>query len=299
MTSHELTMTLKSVIPNCTKLNIISAFVTMPAILWLEDIVVNSSVCIVGRFSPKDFLDGASSIEAIRKCIISGYSIKCLPNLHAKIYQIDDDLIFTGSANMTGKGLALVNEGNLEACARVSSSVSSKLFIQKVMEASVFLTISMLDQMEFYLDELFKSNMSQIPCGWPENIIPKTKDLFVSDFPFSKPGYNHEMYKVNPALEFAIIEANGSNFDVSQSLFKKSKAYCWLKNILVQNKENRNPGFGQISSLLHEELCDDPAPYRRDIKEIQANFYDYLILYASDEVEVYVPGRRSQVLKLI
>ena len=72
-----------------------------------------------------------------------------------------------------------------------------------------------------------------------------------------------------------------------------------MKEILTEHKGDRHPGFGQISSLLHDELCDDPAPYRRDIKDIQANLYEYLKLYASDEIEVYVPGRRSQVLRLV
>ncbi|PKI12749.1 phospholipase D-like domain-containing protein [Colwellia sp. 12G3] len=298
MTSNDLTAALERGIPNCDNLNIISAFVTKPAITWLEALIVNSSVCIVGRFSPNDFIVGASNIEAIRQCILSGYKVKCLPNLHAKIYQVDEDLIFTGSANMTGKGLALVNEGNLEACTKVTPSDSSKDFIKRIVNVSVSLTIEMIDQMQEIIDGFSESNLLDIPNVWPEHIMPKIKDLFVSDFPLSKQGENHEMYDVNPSLEFAIIEANKSNFTYAQSLFKNSKAYCWLISILTEYKGDRDLGFGQISSLLHDELCDDPAPYRRDIKGIQANLYEYLALYASDEIEVYVPGRRSQVIRL-
>jgi hypothetical protein len=299
MTSHELTSALEKVIPDCRNLNVISAFVTKPAVAWLEALMANSSVCIVGRFSPKDFIAGASNIEAVRQCILLGYTVKCLPNLHAKIYQIDEDLIYTGSANMTGKGLALVNEGNLEACTKVNPSDNSKGFIHRIINASVGITIEILDQMQNVINDFSDLNSLDIPDVWPENIMPKVNGLFVSDFPLSKPGNNHDMYTVNPSLDFAIIEVNKSNFTYSQTLFKSSKAYCWLKKVLVAHKGDRDLGFGQISSLLHDELCDDPEPYRRDIKDIQANLYEYLSLYASDEIEIYVPGRRSQVLRLI
>jgi hypothetical protein len=299
MTSHELTSALEKVIPDCRNLNVISAFVTKPAVAWLEALMANSSVCIVGRFSPKDFIAGASNIEAVRQCILLGYTVKCLPNLHAKIYQIDEDLIYTGSANMTGKGLALVNEGNLEACTKVNPSDNSKGFIHRIINASVGITIEILDQMQNVINDFSDLNSLDIPDVWPESIMPKINDLFVSDFPLSKPGNNHDMYTVNPSLDFAIIEANESNFNYAQTLFKNSKAYCWLKRILSEHKGDRDPGFGQISSLLHDELCDDPAPYRRDIKDIQANLYEYVKYYASDEMEIYVPGRRSEVIKII
>ncbi|MBA6349918.1 phospholipase D-like domain-containing protein [Colwellia sp. BRX8-9] len=299
MTSEELVTSLEDCIPHCRDLNVISAFVSMPAVSWLKSILNNATVCVVGRFSPKDFIVGASNIEAVRQCILSGYTVKCLPNLHAKIYQIDKDLIFTGSANMTGKGLALVNEGNLEACTKVASSESSKEFIRKIINASIDVTLEILNKMEQMIDNYENVDLQNIPNIWPESIMPKIKELFVSDFPLVKPGAICEEYLINSALEFAVIEANKTDFDSAQLLFKSSKVYCWLKNILIDHNERRDPSFGQISSWLHDALCDDPAPYRRNIKDIQANLYEYLTLYASNEIEVYVPGRRSQVLKLL
>jgi hypothetical protein len=298
MTSHELTNNLEIVIPSCKKLNIISAFVSKPAILWLEKLVDNSSICIIGRFSPKDFIEGASNIDAVKRCILSGYTVKCLPNLHAKIYQIDEDLIFTGSANMTGRGLALVENGNLEACTQVSPSKESKAFIQMIINASVNLTLDIIDKMQLFIDAIDSSSSNDVTNIWPDNIMPKITDIFVSDFPIVGPGEHHELYEINSSLEFAIISSEYSNFDIAQQYFKNSKAYRWLKEVLVANKGKRDLGFGQISSLLHDILSDDPAPYRRDIKGLQVNIYQYIELYATDEIEIYAP-RHSQVLKLI
>ncbi|WP_350643554.1 phospholipase D-like domain-containing protein, partial [Psychrobacter sp. HY3-MNA-CIBAN-0198] len=77
---------------------------------------------LIGRFTPNDFAQGASDINALRECINNGFSVKALSNLHAKIYQIDQEIIFNGSANLTGKGLAIVNNSNLESCSRVEAS---------------------------------------------------------------------------------------------------------------------------------------------------------------------------------
>jgi hypothetical protein len=287
--------------PKAAEINIISAFITKPAYSWLCNLTQFNSpkITLVGRFLPKDFIDGASNIEAIRLSLTSGYSVKALSNLHAKIFQIDNDVIYTGSANMTGKGLALIEKSNLEACTVIAPTDATKLFITKIINSSIELTPDHLDRMQNFIDELTQVDNVEIPENWPEDIISKTTELFVSDFPLSKPDETCEEYLINSALEFAVIEANRTDFDYAQSLFKSSKAYHWLTRILVEHKGERDLGFGQVSRILHDALADDPAPYRRDIKDIQANFYEYLALYTFDEVKVYVPGRRSQVLKFL
>ena len=299
ITSQELTTNLEMSIPNCSNLNIISAFVSKPAVSWLKALIGNTTVCIVGRFSPNDFIQGASDIEAVKQCVLSGYTVKCLPNLHAKIYQIDDDLIFTGSANMTGKGLALVEVCNLEACTKVESTKKSKEFICKTIDSSIELTLTRLDKMQAFIENLSYTDVRSIPESWPEDVIPKIQDIFVSDFPLTKPGGSCDIYKVNSSLEFAILESNKNDFEYAQTLFKNSKAYSWITKILLNYTEERSLSFGKVSSMLHDTLSDDPAPYRSEIKDIQTNLYEYMSLYASDEIEIYVPGRKSQIIRLI
>ncbi|MCQ8878844.1 phospholipase D-like domain-containing protein [Pseudoalteromonas shioyasakiensis] len=301
ISNTELTIQLEELLPSCKNLTIISAFMTQPATRWLGQLTSNNKpkVHLVGRFTPIDFAKGASDLNALRDCINNGYQVKALVNLHAKIYQIDHDTIFNGSANLTGKGLALVNNGNLESCSRVNACEQSKAFINKIVESATDLSLNMLDKMQSFLEQLDNAPETELPAVWPEEILPQTTELFVSDFPLSKPGEYCEIYSINPSLEFAVIEKNKLNFDDAQTLFKNSKAYCWLKATLIANEGNRDLGFGQISSLLHDALCDDPAPYRRDIKDIQANLYEAIKIYAKDEMEIYVPGRRSEVIKLI
>ena len=127
----------------------------------------------------------------------------------------------------------------------------------------------------------------------------KSTQLFVSDLPLAPPNEYSDQYKLNPILDFALVEANSHTFEKAQTYFKNSKAYRWLKNQIQENKEHRDLGFGAVSKLLHNALCDDPAPYRKEIKTLQANLYLYLKKYADDEIEIYMPGARREVLRLL
>lgn len=301
ITNTELTEQLEQLLPSCTKLTIISAFMTQPATRWLSQLISSNKpkVWLIGRFTPIDFARGASDLNALRDCIKNGYQVKALVNLHAKIYQIDNDTIFNGSANLTGKGLALVNNGNLESCSKVIACEQSKAFIEKIVESATELTLSILDKMQSFLEQFDDADKADLPLVWPEEILPNTLELFVSDFPLGKPGITLNEYQLNPSLPFAQIENAKSDLITTSTLFKQTKAYRWLKKQIIENQSGRDLGFGQISSLLHDALADDPAPYRQEIKDLQANLYSYLKLYACDEIEVYMPGRRSEVLRII
>ena len=301
ISNTELTSLLESILPSCNELTIISAFMTQPATRWLGQLISNNKpkVQLIGRFTPTDFAKGASDLNALRDCINSGYQVKALVNLHAKIYQIDNDTIFNGSANLTGKGLALVNNGNLESCSRVNACEQSKAFIDKIVESATELSINTLDKMQAFLEKLDDADETELPAVWPEEVLPQTTELFVSDFPLGKPDVCLSEYQVNPSLPFAQIENAKGDFALASALFKRTKAYRWLKAQVSENQSERDLGFGQISRLLHDALSDDPAPYRQEIKDLQANLYSYLKLYASDEIEIYMPGRRSEIIRII
>jgi len=300
ISNTELTLQLENLLPSCNDLTIISAFMTQPATRWLGQLITKNQpkVELIGRFTPIDFAKGASDLNALRDCINNGYQVKALVNLHAKIYQVDHDIIFNGSANLTGKGLALVNNGNLESCSRVNACEQSKAFMNKIVESATELTINTLDKMQAYLEQFDDADVTELPAVWPEEILPQTTALFVSDFPLGKPGVSLNEYKLNPSLPFAQIENTKDDSALASTLFKQTKAYCWLKKQITVNQSDRDLGFGQLSRLLHDALADDPAPYRQEIKDLQANLYSYVKLYASDEIEVYMPGRRSEVLRI-
>lgn len=286
---------MERLMPVSASVNLISAFVTLPAIDWvLTHLQTHATICVVGRLTPKDFIDGASDINAIRSCLQNGIKVKALTNLHAKIYQFDE-VIFHGSANLTGKGLALVENHNIESSSKIENCAQSNAFIKKIVNSAIELDLTTLDKMESFINE--KTSGEEKPLEWPVEILGSSTELFVSDFPLGSPSEFVHEYSLNKSLTFAQIESQES-FKLQQALFKSSKVYQWLKQQIINNKSERDLGFGAVSSLIHDALADDPAPYRQEIKTLQANLYTYLKIYAQDEIEIYMPGKRSQVLRL-
>lgn len=298
ITGGELTAELEQKLPQSSQVTVISAFVTSTAIRWIKKQPYKNTpkITIVGRFIPSDFVSGSSSLDAIDLGIKSGYTIKALSNLHAKIYQVDD-CIFTGSANMTGKGLKLVENGNLEACTKVETSSESLKFIEMIVESGIKITADILAEMSAFLSTIEKVPLIPCPNSWPENILPINSNLYVSDFPLAPPGELNHAYSSNPSLEFALMLNEFSNFSEARKLFKCSKSYNWIMTILNENRGQRDLSFGHISKLLHDALCDDPAPYRKDVKELLTNLFKFIELYANEEITIYRP-RYSQIIRL-
>ena len=54
--------------------------------------------------------------------------------------------------------------------------------------------------------------------------------------------------------------------------FTASKAFHWLLDSVEDQIY-----FGELSSELHSSLCDDPAPYRKNVKVNSKGRIDFLI----------------------
>ncbi|EAZ83605.1 phospholipase D family protein [Lysinibacillus fusiformis] len=94
------------------KLIIISPFMNLSITGELVEIVNNNSIhcTVITRFERKAFIENAHSLDALRKLLSNGVEVLALQNLHSKIYLLDDQQCFAGSANFTTKGLTINHE---------------------------------------------------------------------------------------------------------------------------------------------------------------------------------------------
>ncbi|MCP1495099.1 HKD family nuclease [Peribacillus frigoritolerans] len=65
---------------------------------------------VVTRFERKAFIDGASSLEALKILINNNVTVLALKNLHSKVYVFDKKTCMIGSANFTKKALTQNHE---------------------------------------------------------------------------------------------------------------------------------------------------------------------------------------------
>lgn len=278
---------------------LLSAYITIAGAQWLIDTLPqNISLIVVGRFTPRDFKNGASDLEALRLLLSAKHTVKFLSTLHTKVLAIDNKIMFLGSSNYTARGLGLVDDHNLEASVKLELSSASKEFIFNIVRNSINITTNILDQFEEYLsglDEITDDNLSN---KWPAALFENIESLYVKDFPLAAVGEHSDIYTEHPNSDYSRLYESRNNYTLSRTIFRSSRSYIWLIQLLSKEENTEGISYGRLSSIIHDALLDDPAPYRRTVKDLQSNLYGFIREYADDVVHFYTPGNRSEFIKL-
>lgn len=92
---------LKLIHPSSAKLTVLSPYITHTEAL---EVIKAKKAAIYTLFNFRDFLTGASSLEALKLLVIAKCRVYSLKQLHAKIIISDDNFISLGSQNLTRRG---------------------------------------------------------------------------------------------------------------------------------------------------------------------------------------------------
>lgn len=287
---------LENELPHSKKeVKFISAYVTQSAVEWLcKNIPASIQGQIVCRLLPSDILSGASQLSALKTALDKGFKVYCLHSLHAKIYSIDDLIIYAGSANLTNNGLKIYGQGNLEASVQIAANKNNLDFIGNIMSSATQLDEDTLKKMQACIDlkegDIFFDR-------WPEGVLHEDEGIWVRDFFWSQPGANRLSQEHIHDLEIMGID----NVDMDHAVLKRqvSNVRCirWLIKTL-KDAENNELFFGTLTQELHDDLKDDPTPYRKDVKTLIQNMLSYCEIYLADKIEITRPNY-SQKIRLL
>ncbi|PML61744.1 hypothetical protein BCS98_02560 [Vibrio breoganii] len=288
---------LSNSLKNASSLSIVSAYITYTAVESLFNVLpLSVSTRVVVRCRPEDILAGSCDLEALK--LLHHYGISCYINqsLHAKLYIVDSDYGYIGSANFTSNGLKLSGYGNLELSTRIDLTSSDINLVNNIFCDSILLTDDILSHLEAFE----KSNVDSdqvvdcptwwdIPCIIDEN-NNSVEHLYIADLPWinledSAPS------KDNLAHDIDIFDANGP------TLYKKF-ATSKIFKFLVENlnkANNQSLYFGELTSLIHSALRDDITPYRSDIKIYAQNLVSYLQSVAKDQIVIDRPSYSQRI----
>lgn len=291
-----LQKTIADELKNCSSAILCSAYITKIGAEWiLKNLSQSGNIKVVGRFSPQDFTSGASDLEAIRLFINSRIQVSALNSLHAKLFLFDNSRLYLGSANYTGRGLALTDGFNIEASVMLKPSMNDLSFIKNIIDSSIQIDTKTLNR--FYEIINNEININHSIKKWPETAFNKITGLYVKDFPLSKPNEYHEAYCISNC-SFAQIYKTSHNYEIAKNIFLSSKVYIWLIQLLTTEDNKNGISYGKLSTLIHKTLLDDPKPYRRTVKELQSNLYEFIELFANEAIEFHIPGARSTFIRL-
>jgi len=288
---------------------VLSAYVKLVGVNWLKDKIINKNVecTIVTRWNNGDLAQGSSDLECYSLAKKNGWMFKVLQDLHAKVMLIDNDILFIGSPNLTGKGMSLVPVSNEELGIKVKPLEEDMKIINQLVNDAVVINDDIIKKLEEWQKNLPKIEKPKIP-SFPNSIKDTFKDkldkLWVNNFPWCEAGYlldNLDKKDDNIIHDLELFGLNGTmHSDLEKDLkesFLQSKIFNWLIQRL-QNEKNKEIYFGRLSSIIHDSLVDDPKPYRKDVKLLQTNLYSYIKFLKPNNI-LYEKPNISEVLKLI
>jgi hypothetical protein len=238
----------------------------------------------VSRWQPQDLISGASDIAAYKFAQNESWRFFINPNMHYKIYLLDSKLLFLGSANLTQKGLHLGMPGNDEASIQLTpTSIDVKRLTKYVDECclvdeDLYLEISKTIN-KFKND--FNTEIGRMV--WPAKIQNRIqrppKHLWVNDLLFCSPFKFHIHSEQSIKHDARLLGISNLVLDCNKANLLDSihtlVVWRWLIDVIARSN-NEFVRFGELTAELHNALLDDPKPYRKDVKNLLSNLFDWV-----------------------
>jgi len=278
-------------------LQIISAYCTKNALEYVDSKILAPHVNkrLMVRFRLGDVLSGATEFSIYEYCKQHDWNLFIQFDLHAKTFIFDKKRWVVGSANLTSKGIGLVDDCNLEMAVLADVDEIELQKINAMFEKSTQMTDELYEFMKKQLKDTKPGDKS---CTeWSKEIFDLINDeiitLFAQDFPKSKSTDN-----ILPDDYLMLGLKNGTtDRALIKAAFISTIAFKWLVQIL-KVAENKQLYFGAITEQLHTALVNDPRPYRKEVKELLANLLTWITELEIRSVKIERP-KHSQLISLI
>ena len=279
-------------------LQIVSAYCTRSALEYVDSIILATpgTKRLMVRFRLGDILAGATDFSIYEYCKQHGWDLFIQFDLHAKTFIFDKKRWVVGSANLTSKGIGLVDDCNLEMA--VLADVD-EIELQKI--------AAMFDRSTQMTDELYALMKKQVKNAnadngntmeWSGEILDSANNeittLFTQDFPKSK-----SPYSILPD-DYLLLRLPNEVVDESavKSAFMSTIGFKWLVQIL-KNTENNQLYFGAITAQLHNALVNDPRPYRKEVKDLLGNLLNWIAELDIESIKIERPNHSQCVTLLV
>ena len=298
---------LGNALENSTKsVIILSAYVKTVGVNWLKEKISDKKIncTIVTRWNNGDLAQGSSDLECYHLAKTNGWSFKVLQDLHAKVMLVDNDILFIGSPNLTGRGMSLVPVSNEELGIKVKALDEDLKIINQLVDDAILVDDKIIKELEEWQKNLPKIEKPKIP-EFPEIVNDSFKEkfnkLWVNNFPWCDVEYliNNTDKKENNVTHdlelFGLVNIEKSKFEKNlKESFFQSKLFNWLIKKL-ESEDNKEIYFGRLSSVIHDNLVDDPKPYRKDVKQLQSNLYSYIKYFKPKNIQYDRPNYSEKI----
>ncbi len=265
---------------------------------------------VITRWRRDDLMSGVSDPEVFEFCRERGYTLKCNPRLHAKVYSWDLDDALVGSANLTDSGMGEGESTNIEVLAGpFDLTTETKLKLRRAEKQSSLVTESGYERaleiskqvgpqpepnqegIDFgNCSELLISNLPTTET--PEIIVSvlQKDDRTLDDLPEAL-----QRCVLHDICTFSLEELEGCSEDtVRDGMQQRFEEHPFIRRIIDQMKPEIY--FGETKEFIQKECTDVPTPSRRELTEDVQILYTWFREISSERFKYDIPGARSERL---
>jgi PLD-like domain len=289
---------------------IISAYITIEGIEWILNKVPDNVKCrVLSRWACSDLLSGASDLEVYKKLKERDYSLFILSDLHAKVAVVDKRGLFLGSANATNSGLKLVPGGNREIGTFIIPDEEDLNLIEALFNEGIFITEELYKRFEEEIT-LLKAEIGKVPTrrNWSKDLLNELRktpqriwvtetlwcqspeELIGNNVKLDSSEVQHDL----ALLGLEVFEQTQLSLEELEKAFLNSRIFNWLVGRL-NSKENKEIYFGELTQALHNSFLDDPAPYRRTVKDLLSNLLEWITSLSGNLIIIDRPNHSQRI----
>ena len=272
---------------------LISAYCKLPLVQYFDSCIANKNMekKLVVRFRPDDIASGASDLSIYPYCRDNGWKLFFRMDLHAKTYVFDRLRCVIGSANATSNGMNIGGSGNYEIATVCELADKDVRALDLLLYGAVEMDDTIYNIMKSAVEE--QRTIINSATQWPKEITdmfrPDYSLLFAEDFP-SCP---HLATATNDDLLFLNVSCDATQSDIAEAM-RSAKCYLWLLD-LVKKQSPKEIYFGVATAALHNDLLNDPKPYRKEVKQLLSNLLIWINELEISELLVDRPKHSQRV----
>ena len=284
---------------------ILSGYVKSNGMEWLKKKLNgrNTPCTIVAQWTERNLLEGGCDLQSYEIAKENNWNFKILNNLHAKVALIDKNILYIGSGNLTGRGMALIPVSNRELGVAVKPTIQDTTIVNKLVNEAILVDDHLHSQFSEWLsqqEKITKPKYNKFPAEIKNILKNNYEKLWASNFPWCT---FEELQIDNDQSEdllnrqkhdFELFGVEKFDYNLIKENMKDLHIYHWLMEHL-KKKEDNYLYFGEFTKLIHDSLYDDPRPYRRDIKDLQQNIYSFIENLSLNEFEITRPNHSQKI----
>jgi hypothetical protein len=238
------------------------------------------------RWRAEDLICGASELAVYELARERGFAVFMQQDLHAKFAISDRKNLILGSANLTGRGLGIVSQTNVEAGIVTTVGQPELEALENILSRSILVTPDIYDRLRSFVDrnKMPGSKGLVFPPEITSILEEKFTGLWVRDLPYGS---------LPPSQGGS--DASGWDSELEMN-FGQSKCMAWLRRLL--HERGAEIYFGELTSALHDSVLEDPLPYRTEVKKLAANLINWCAALLPTQFAADTPNHSQRLRRI-